>query len=117
MKEKIVFLIISCILFSFDTFAQGQITRPQKPMSINKTLISEPDGYFNGRGYVDLGLPSKTKWAIHNLGATSPFEEGDLFCWGYLFPKKYSRDEVCNTYGKFEDISGNPQYDAATAIW
>ena len=32
--------------------------------------------------YVDLGLPSGTKWAACNLGATKPEEYGDLYAWG-----------------------------------
>ena len=32
--------------------------------------------------YVDLGLPSGTKWATFNLGATKPEEYGDYYAWG-----------------------------------
>ena len=32
--------------------------------------------------YVDLGLPSGTKWAACNLGATKPEEYGDYYAWG-----------------------------------
>lgn len=32
--------------------------------------------------YVDLGLPSGTLWATHNLGASKPEELGDYFAWG-----------------------------------
>ena len=32
--------------------------------------------------YVDLGLPSGTKWAACNLGATKPEEYGDYDAWG-----------------------------------
>ncbi len=32
--------------------------------------------------YVDLGLPSGTLWATHNVGANSPEEYGDYFAWG-----------------------------------
>lgn len=31
---------------------------------------------------IDLGLPSGTLWASHNLGATKPEEHGDFFAWG-----------------------------------
>ena len=31
----------------------------------------------NGREYIDLGLPSGTKWATMNVGANSPEEYGD----------------------------------------
>ena len=40
------------------------------------------DGVENGYGYVDLGLPSGTKWATCNIGATTPCEPGLLFQWG-----------------------------------
>lgn len=33
-------------------------------------------------GYVDLGLPSGTLWAIQNIGASKPEEIGDYFAWG-----------------------------------
>ncbi len=45
---------------------------------------TEPD-------YVDLGLPSGTLWATKNIGASSPEEYGDYFCWGETAPKdKYT---------------------------
>ncbi|MDY6248666.1 MAG: hypothetical protein SPL55_04445 [Prevotella sp.] len=37
--------------------------------------------------YVDLGLPSGTLWATHNVGATKPEEVGDFFAWGETEPK------------------------------
>ena len=36
----------------------------------------------NGHEYVDLGLPSGTKWATTNVGAKSPEEYGLFFQWG-----------------------------------
>ncbi|MBR0452858.1 MAG: InlB B-repeat-containing protein [Bacteroidales bacterium] len=45
------------------------------------------NGEENGYGYVDLGLPSGTKWAIYNVGATSPECYGDYFAWGETAPK------------------------------
>ncbi len=38
--------------------------------------------------YVDLGLPSGTLWATHNVGATKPEEYGNYFAWGETKPKK-----------------------------
>ena len=37
--------------------------------------------------YVDLGLPSGTKWATCNLGASKPSDYGDYFAWGETEPK------------------------------
>ena len=43
--------------------------------------------------YVDLGLPSGTKWATCNVGASKPEEYGDYFAWGEVTSKAtYSWD-------------------------
>lgn len=41
------------------------------------------------REWVDLGLPSGTKWATCNLGANSPEEFGEYYAWGETSPKEY----------------------------
>lgn len=91
----------------------------------------EPDGEIAGHYYVDLGLPSGLKWATCNVGATSPEDYGDYFAWGETNPKvvydwdtylhwnDLDGDGYCD-YGEptiNSDISGNVQYDAATANW
>ena len=38
--------------------------------------------------YVDLGLPSGTKWASFNVGATSAEEAGGYFAWGEIETKE-----------------------------
>ena len=37
---------------------------------------------YNGKAYVDLGLPSGTKWATMNVGANSETDYGLYFAWG-----------------------------------
>lgn len=44
----------------------------------------------NGHEYIDLGLPSGTKWANMNLGAESPEDYGDYYAWGEIEPNKAS---------------------------
>ncbi|MDD6781576.1 MAG: hypothetical protein PUD89_01400 [Bacteroidales bacterium] len=39
-------------------------------------------GIENGHEWVDLGLPSGTKWATCNVGATKPEEYGSYYAWG-----------------------------------
>lgn len=39
-------------------------------------------GSENGHEWVDLGLPSGTKWATTNIGAETPEAYGDYFAWG-----------------------------------
>lgn len=76
---------------------------------------------------VDLGLPSGTKWASWNVGATKPEDYGGYYSWGETEEK-----EVCDwTSYKFsdgayyhqsyyehigDDIAGT-EYDVATVKW
>lgn len=41
---------------------------------------------YNGHAYVDLGLPSGTKWATCNVGADTPEAYGDYFAWAATEP-------------------------------
>ena len=67
---------------------------------------------------VDLGLPSGTRWASCNVGATKPEEFGGYFAWGeteakieYLLENyKYKDVDLGN------DICGTP-YDVAHVKW
>ena len=38
--------------------------------------------------YVDLGLPSGTKWATCNVGANKPEQSGNYYAWGEIKTKK-----------------------------
>ena len=54
---------------------------------------------YNGHEYVDLGLPSKIKWATMNVGATTPEGYGDYYAWGETKTKSnyvWSTYEWCN---------------------
>ena len=83
--------------------------------SFTTAQYSEPTGYVNGYGYVDLGLPSGTKWATCNVGATTPEDYGNYYAWGETTPKT-TYNSSTYTY------TGNPttlpsSADAATANW
>lgn len=54
---------------------------------------SRPSGTFKGHDYVDLGLPSGTKWATCNIGADNPQDYGDYFAWGETSSKSSYTDE------------------------
>ena len=45
-------------------------------------------GSLNGYEWVDLGLPSGTRWASRNIGAKAPENYGDYFAWGETSPKE-----------------------------
>ena len=62
---------------------------------------------------VDLGLPSGTKWANMNVGASTETEYGDYFAWGETKPKQdysWSTYKWCNgsstTLTKYNTDSG-----------
>lgn len=71
---------------------------------------------------IDLGLPSGTKWANCNVGATKPEEDGEYFAWGELNKKQYYNDDTYLFYNDGEymylgdDISGT-KYDVARQRW
>lgn len=65
--------------------------------------------------YVDLGL--SVNWATHDVGATSPYEAGSIFIVGTAIEAGPKNKPAKRTLSHQEDISGNPQYDAATANW
>ena len=102
---------------------------PEEPE--NPEEPEEPENPEEGHAWVDLGLPSGKKWATCNVGANAPEDYGDYFAWGETSPKaKYDWDtylhwndidgDGCCDNGEAtinSDISGNAQYDAATANW
>ena len=73
---------------------------------------------------VDLGLPSGTKWASYNLGATRPEDYGGYYAWGELEKKdSYSWStylhcdgEDYSCYELPNDISGTV-YDIVKMKW
>ena len=76
------------------------------------------DGMINGHQYVDLGLSSGLKWATCNVGADSPEDYGNYYAWGETETKAEYTEDNSDTFGQqLNDISGNAQYDAATANW
>lgn len=52
---------------------------------IGTTTVTGQESNYD---YVDLGLPSGTKWATCNVGATKPEESGNYFAWGEIAPKE-----------------------------
>lgn len=95
-----------------------QTMQTKKPSKSKTVKVSEPDGYINDHGYVDLGLPSGLKWATCNVGASTPSGYGSYFAWGETTPKSSYTEENSKTEGRIlGDISGCPSFDAAHANW
>ena len=60
---------------------------------------------YNGHAYVDLGLPSGTKWAKMNVGATSETDAGLYFAWGET--QGYTASQVSGSATPHKDFSWN----------
>ena len=73
---------------------------------------------INGHEYVDLGLPGGLKWATCNIGADTPESFGNYYAWGEIKTKPEYLGYNWKTNNVYmRDVSGNPNYDAATANW
>lgn len=116
---KQLFLIL-LLIFPIFCWGQGKVTRnTSKHLNPSKKTIVT-SGVENGYEWIDLGLPSGTKWAIHNIGATSPEGFGKYFAWGELSEStKNTYENYPNTTACKEntDYSGKENLDAATQIW
>ena len=86
---------------------------------VQNVVFAQVHGVENGHEWVDLGLPSGTKWATCNVGAKRPEQRGHYFAWGEVKPKsdydagtykygngcrrynyKITRYNTVNNYGK-----------------
>lgn len=104
--KKTLFLIFS-IIIAISGNSNGSVA--------STNTDSPTTGTLNGHDWVDLGLPSGTKWATCNVGANSPTAYGDYFAWGETFKK--------SEYGEGDyKYSDNPTIlpasaDAVTVNW
>lgn len=73
---------------------------------------------------IDLGLPSGTKWANMNIGASSPEDYGEYYAWGETEEKSVYEEK---TYAYYDSLSrtyldigkdiGGTNYDVAHVKW
>lgn len=73
---------------------------------------------------IDLGLPSGTKWANFNIGATKPEEYGDHYAWGEI---KTKEDYTMESYAFYDQTKkqyisigteiSQSGYDVAYMTW
>lgn len=123
---------------------QTPITKKSPSIDDDETIVGGNAsgnivGLHQNHQWVDMGLPSGTKWATCNLGASSPEDYGSYFSWGETQPKEtYSWKTYrfqnrlgwlgsvkglskYNTSVKYGDIDGlttlDPSDDPARAQW
>lgn len=93
--------------------ATGQTVRPVRVKE--SSYLTCPDDHHPH--LIDLGLPSGTKWACCNVGATSPKAFGGYYAWGETKEKSnytlsnYLLASASSTYNL------SPKEDVATVIW
>lgn len=121
-----IFLVATALLLPIEATAQSdggkkkinkakteRTTPVKKSTNQSKKSKQKPTtGTIAGHEWIDLGLPSGTKWATKNIGAYNINDKGDRYCWGEIsIGDEYA--QVINHFSK--DIGGNPEFDVATA--
>lgn len=86
-------------------------TKPQ-----NKVII------INGHKFIDLGLPSGLLWAETNVGASTPYDDGDYYAWGETETKSdYGWGTYKFKFGKYNSFDCKTRLEAsddvATVKW
>ena len=85
-----------------------------KSIEIKQDEALELNEKLSYQKYVDLGL--SVKWATCNVGAEKPEEYGDHFAWGEKSTREsYDTKSSVTFHKEMFDISGNADYDVATA--
>ena len=88
-----------------------------------KARKAKTKGSANGHEWVDLGLPSGTKWATTNVGANTPEGYGNYYAWGETTTKStynYDTNKWCkgsyNTHTKYCASSEYGKVDHKTTL-
>ena len=98
-------LVVGAIVFAVvkGVSTKSNAESSQSDVAVTETAALFATGTENGHEYVDLGLPSGTKWATCNIGATKPEEFGDYYAWGETATKStydYSTYKYDSELGK-----------------
>ena len=106
--------------YVYFTLADGSVIKIPKG---NENQSSMGDGYItsgkaDGYYYVDLDLPSGTKWATCNIGSNRPEGPGYFFAWGETTRKEsYNESDYTLTISSLPNIIYHTEHDAATVNW
>ena len=89
-------------------------------------VYGEASGRQDGHIYIDMGLPSGTKWAATNLGAERPEDWGNYYAWGETETKKtysfatykyaYNPNDIYSGYTKYILDSNSSHYDGLSQL-
>ena len=83
-------------------FLKPNVSHCVEENEVHYTSLYDP---YNGYAYVDLGLPSGTKWAKMNVGANSETDYGLYFAWGET--TGYTASQVSGSATPHKNFSWN----------
>jgi hypothetical protein len=100
------------------TAAESWLILPNVSLCVSENEVHynpyvEP--YIDGHEYVDLGLPSGTKWATMNVGASSETDYGNYYQYG-KGAAQYAATSGDSNYGGTEDPLDS-SVDTAFQVW
>lgn len=99
--------------------SQSKSNQAHKIQTIDVVIPYGPtSGEIGGHKWVDMGLPSGTRWATCNVDAISPEQPGKHYSWGEITTKTSYTEANTKYYKKdIEDFSGDKASDVAAAKW
>lgn len=94
-------IILMALVLGLSVSAQrGRYSKGRKPVRTTKRVTPRPATTIktcpddNHPHAIDLGLPSGTKWACCNVGASKPTAYGNYYAWGETSPKANYDDDT-----------------------
>lgn len=137
MKKLLFFLTLLFVamttnaqsILKGDMNDDGQLTITDVVLLVNKIIGSSSQPAYtscpdnNHPHKIDLGLPSGTKWACCNIGATTPKDYGNSYAWGETKEKSiyfWSTYQYSDSYANCQDIGSDiagTKYDVAHVKW
>lgn len=95
--------------------ATDSLAKPHVSLTADDRIVHYLMGLYNGHAYVDLGLPSGTKWATMNVGATSETDYGNYYQYG-KGAAQYAETVADGDYkGKEDPLDSS--VDTAAQVW
>ena len=118
--------VVSGTTYYYRTYVKllGEVYYDPNVYSIT-TLGPKPQyKVINGHKFIDLGLPSGLLWAETNVGASTPYADGDYYAWGETETKSYYSSDTYkwgNSPTKYKSSDGKTTLEAsddvATVKW
>ncbi|MBU3837089.1 MAG: hypothetical protein H9777_01920 [Candidatus Phocaeicola faecigallinarum] len=93
----------NCMYANGISFSPSSIVHKEGKRPMGHCVRAIIPGDRSSLNLVDLGLPSKIKWARTNIGAVSPEDTGLLYAWGECAPKPYY------DFTNYKFCNGTPQ--------